>query len=245
MENSNHLCSYCNQPASFQLKNGKWCCMPFNSQCPALRKKNQEAIKNLYKNGKLNQQEIQKHRTKESLIRQGWNKGLTKYTSNSLKERGEKLSQRYKNGELKPSWKGRTHTVEEIDKIVTGMTHFRIGKNLKGFKHGWYKGYWCDSSWELAFVMYNIDHNIEFKRNIEGFTYVNNAKTKRYYPDFIVNETYIEIKGYKNAASDLKINSFPKDKKLIILYRKEMKKYLDYAKETYGKEFWTLLENKE
>ena len=33
---------------------------------------------------------------------------------------------------MKPSWEGRTHTVEEIDKIVTGMTHFRIGKNLKG-----------------------------------------------------------------------------------------------------------------
>jgi len=27
-------------------------------------------------------------------------------------------------------------------------------------KSGWYKGYWCDSSWELAYVIYNIDHDV-------------------------------------------------------------------------------------
>ena len=25
-------------------------------------------------------------------------------------------------------------------------------------KHGWYKEYWCDSSWELAYVIYNLDY---------------------------------------------------------------------------------------
>lgn len=221
--------------------------MPSYNQCPALRKKNSEKIKSLYsKDGKLFNGKLRSAQyTKESRLRQGWSKGLTKYTNPLLKEKGKRLSQKYKNGELKPSWEGRTHTIEEIDKIVNGMTHFRIGKNLKGFKHGWYKGFWCDSSWELAFVMYNIDHNIEFKRNDEGFTYTDKNKIKRYYPDFIINEVYIEIKGYKSEVSIKKIESFPKDKKLIVLYKPEMKKYLDYAKETYGEDFWKLLEDKQ
>ena len=36
---------------------------------------------------------------------------------------------------------------------------------------GWYKGFWCDSSWELAYVIYNLDHGIEFRRNTEKFEY--------------------------------------------------------------------------
>lgn len=32
-------------------------------------------------------------------------------------------------------------------------------------KRGWYKGYYCDSSWELAWVIYNLDHGNQFKRN--------------------------------------------------------------------------------
>lgn len=155
-----HICTYCGEYAEYQFKNGKWCCHPFSAQCPALRKKNSEIIKSMYSedgkvfNGKLCANKY----TKEIRQRQGWSKGLTKYTNQILKEKGKRLSQKYKNGELKPSWSGRTHTSEEIDKIVNGMTHFRIGKTTKGFKHGWYKGFWCDSSWELAFVMYNIDH---------------------------------------------------------------------------------------
>ena len=25
-------------------------------------------------------------------------------------------------------------------------------------KKGWYKGYWCDSTWELAWVIYQLDN---------------------------------------------------------------------------------------
>ena len=41
------------------------------------------------------------------------------------------------------------------------------GKGIRG----WYKGYWCDSSWELAYVIYNLEHNIHFIRNTKGFNY--------------------------------------------------------------------------
>lgn len=58
-------------------------------------------------------------------------------------------------------------------------------------KHGWYKEYWCDSSWELAYVIYNLDHNIKFKRNYQGFTYIFNNKLHKFYPDFILEDRNI------------------------------------------------------
>lgn len=46
MENkTNHLCYYCGIPAEYQLKNKKWCCMPFSQQCPANREKRSKILK--------------------------------------------------------------------------------------------------------------------------------------------------------------------------------------------------------
>lgn len=44
-----HKCIYCGNEALFQLKNGKWCCTPKPSSCPARRKANSEAAKNNWK----------------------------------------------------------------------------------------------------------------------------------------------------------------------------------------------------
>ena len=245
MSNEIHLCAYCGQPAKYQLKSGKWCCEPVNQRCPVIKEKNRKAIQKLYDEGKLNQQEILKNRTKESFERQGWNKGLSKYTDERIKNRGERLHQKYKNGELTPSRLGDHHSDEDKDKIVYGMSHFRPNKNLKGFKHGWYKGYWCDSSWELAFIMYNLDHNIKFERNEQGFNYWYNGNYKRFYPDFIIDSEYIEIKGYSSKMTDAKIQWFPKDLILKVYYKDDMDVYLKYAIETYGMDFWKLLTDEE
>ena len=45
-------------------------------------------------------------------------------------------------------------------------------------KKGTYKGYWCDSSYELAWVIYNIDKNIPFTRNSEKFKYIDTIRQK-------------------------------------------------------------------
>lgn len=241
-----NICAYCGQPAKYQLKNGKWCCKKSANSCPTNIKKNSEKIKSLYSddgkyfNGKIKEY----YYTEESRAKQGWSKGLSKHTDERIKERANKLHERYESGELIHAWVGKKHTIEEIDKIVKGMTHFRPGKNLKGFKHGWYKGYWCDSSWELAFIMYNLDHNIKFERNTQGFNYWCNENYRRFYPDFIVDDEYIEIKGYANETTEAKIKWFPKDLTLKVLYRKDIEPYLKYAIETYGIDFWKLLTDK-
>jgi len=36
------------------------------------------------------------------------------------------------------------------------------GYSCRG-KAGFYKGYHCMSSWELAYVIYNLEHNVSFE----------------------------------------------------------------------------------
>ena len=97
---------------------------------------------------------------------------------------------------------------------------------------GWYKGFYCNSRWELAFVIYNLDHEIEFERNKIGFEYVSNGEIHKYYPDFKIGDTYYEIKGRRNNRWDEKLRTFKYP--LIVLYRKEMQKYLKYVYQKYG-----------
>lgn len=110
-------------------------------------------------------------------------------------------------------------------------------------KQGWYKSYYCNSSWELAWVIYNLDHNIKFKRNTEGFPYYFNSQTYKFFPDFILESTkeYVEIKGYLDAKNKAKINSFPHT--LNIIDKNSIKTYINYAIEKYGKDFIGLYED--
>ena len=62
-------------------------------------------------------------------------------------------------------------------------------------KKGYYKGLFCDSTYELVWIIYQLDHNIIFNRNRTSFIYTHNGKQHKYYPDFILpDNTYIEIK---------------------------------------------------
>lgn len=113
--------------------------------------------------------------------------------------------------------------------------------SVKNYKAGYYKGIRCDSSWELAFLVYNLDHGIPIKRNTESFSYKLHNQEHKYYPDFIIDDTYIEIKNYINEMVQAKIDYFPyKDKYQLLLYN-DLKLYIDYCEKTYGKDYWCSL----
>ena len=107
-------------------------------------------------------------------------------------------------------------------------------------KKGTYKGYYCDSSWELAYVIYNLDHSIKFERNEELFPYEFNGEQHKYKPDFIENGIYVEIKGYFNEQVKAKEFAFPYQLKYID--KNTIKPYLEYVEQTYGKDFTRLYE---
>lgn len=109
-------------------------------------------------------------------------------------------------------------------------------------KHGWYKGYYCDSSWELAWVIYSLDHNIKFVRNTYGFEYIFNGKIHKYYPDFLLSDnTYVEIKGYQTEQWKAKYQQVQIP--LIVLSRTEMQPIFDYIQTKYGSNWIELYDN--
>ena len=101
-------------------------------------------------------------------------------------------------------------------------------------KQGWYKGIHCDSSWELAYLVYHLDHNLYIERCKEKRYYVWNNKQHTYYPDFITDDGIIEIKGYSTDQWKSKEEQNPDVK---VLYKNEIKPYLDYVTNTYGTDF--------
>jgi len=232
------LCKYgCGQEGIYKIKSGEMCCSKSASQCPAIKKKNSEARKRQILEQKENGTYVNNFHNKN---KKPWNKGITKDDDQRLKKASETLKEHYAQGLIKPSFLGRKHTEESKKKCGKGGG-YKHGSG-RG-KQGWYKGYWCDSSWELAYVIYNLEHNIQFIRNKEGFEYEFENKKYKYYPDFILEDgTYVEIKGYLDKKNEIKIKSF--DKKLIIIDKKGIKQYIDYVVEKYGKDYIKLYNEK-
>jgi len=99
-------------------------------------------------------------------------------------------------------------------------------------KSGYYKGIYCGSTYELCWVIYNLDHNILFQR-FSGF--IANEQIK-YYPDFLINEKQIiEIKGYENLEKVQSKCELAKEKgyDIKVLYKNDLKSYFEYVKLKY------------
>ena len=177
--------------------------------------------------------------------RRAWCKGM-KYKDIFSVERNLEISTKisdnvklaYESGKITGRCSDPKEEIERRKKISETMIFKRLGGYRKGSgrgKQGWYQGYWCDSSWELAYVIYNLEHNIKIERNNEKFEYVFNNRKYKYMPDFIVDGNFIEIKGYITEQVKAKINQFPE--KLIIIDKKDIIPYLEYTINKYGKDF--------
>lgn len=126
-----------------------------------------------------------------------------------------------------------------------------------------YKNINFDSIPEIALYIWLEDHKIpfEYQPNIK-FEYKINGQICHYEPDFLIEGQVIEIKGDhffkdRNPTKEM-INPF-KDvqdgyaelkhqcmlrNNVKILTSKDYKKYIDYVKATYGKDFLCSLKNK-
>lgn len=117
-------------------------------------------------------------------------------------------------------------------------------KKRRSIKSGYYKRVFVDSGWELAWILYNEDHKIQFERNYDKFQYQYKGKKHNYIPDFkLPNGTYIEIKGREPKICLFKYAALPAGK-LKIIYAKDMRPYLDYVIKRYGKDYWKILTDK-
>lgn len=110
-------------------------------------------------------------------------------------------------------------------------------------KKGWYKNIFCDSSWELAYILYCEKYDISIKRyDGEQLFYTSiDGLTHEYIPDFIINnEQIVEIKGYETEITDIKKFHFPD---IILLTKHEMEDILNQVESWYGKNFIVLYDN--
>jgi len=160
-----------------------------------------------------------------------WNKGLTKDSDNRVMNNSKSL-------------KGHVVTDTTKSKLSTiAKSRGLGGYNPKGGrgKKGWYKGYWCDSSWELAWIIYNLEHGRKFSKNTKKFSYIYKGKVKNYIPDFLIDDgTYVEVKGYFTEQVSEKVKQFPYS--IEIFDFKKMKPIIEYVKEKYGNDFIKLYE---
>lgn len=109
-----------------------------------------------------------------------------------------------------------------------------IRQGVERSKFGYYKGIYCSSTYELCWVIYNLDHGNEVKR-FEGFLECQEQNFK-YYPDFIQNENeIIEIKGYEDESVARKTALAENmGYKVTLLKEAELKHMFKYVDETYG-----------
>jgi hypothetical protein len=164
-----------------------------------------------------------------------WAKGLTKDTDSRIKARPDLLGKRFAS-----SLTG--HTTKTKQRLSAVAKERNLGGYVQGSgrgKKGWYNGFFCDSSWELAYVIYCLEHSIDIKRNIEKRQYIWNGEIKTYIPDFVVNGDLIEIKGYKTKQWLAKLAANPD---VTVLYEKDLGHVFDYVKNKYGSDFIALYE---
>ena len=111
-------------------------------------------------------------------------------------------------------------------------------------KHGYYKGIYCGSTYELIWVIYQLDHNLPCER----FDGVLKFKEKKYYPDFIDknSNTIIEIKGYESEDSVNIKNNIAKENgyNILVLRKEDLTKEFTWVKNNYTyKEVYQLYDN--
>lgn len=110
---------------------------------------------------------------------------------------------------------------------------------------GVYKGIKCDSKYELAFVVYCLENDIDIIRNTHYFNYTSSidGTTHKFYPDFYLpgKQLYVEIKGYYQENTLDKItamNSY--NVNFTILYWDSICKCLDFIKNNLGRSYHSL-----
>lgn len=109
-------------------------------------------------------------------------------------------------------------------------------------KSGYYKGIYCGSTYELVWVIYQLDHNLKFSR----FSGTLQKDDLTYIPDFIIDNTIIEIKGFEHQdlveAKTKLAQSF--GYAVVVLRKEQLQTEFDWVKTNYiYKEVYELYDN--
>lgn len=159
---------------------------------------------------------------------------------------GKKLSKEHI-AHLKESIKAkgkRTHNLETKTKIsTTAKLNGLSGGIRKGGgrgKKGYYKGIYCDSSWELAYLIHMLALGKTITRVTTPRNYIFEGRNRKYYPDFCVNGIIVEIKGWHTPQSEAKQLQ---NKDVVVIGKEEIQTSILFAKEKYGNDITKAYDN--
>ena len=216
-----------------------------------------------------------KDRSKETCLKK-YNVAYSFQSDNNKEKSKETLLEKYgvdhpsKSKEIKKkmveSWlKTKEETQEKIEKtclekygVARPMQNYNV--QLKAKKKYTYDNLQFDSSWELALYIYCIDNNIDFEYHPNiSFKYKYNDIDYSYFPDFKIENDFVEIKGlqfFENKDVNGKmINPFDRslDDKFEAKHQcmlehnvkiiTDCSKYVDYVNKKYTSDFLGLFEN--
>ena len=189
------LCDYgCGELASFQLKNGKWCCSKYHNSCPNVKNKNSSGLKKAYKEGRKNNSHVKKG------TMCGWENKSKEEIENIHKKSKNTLMKRINAGEISPG--GHLHNEEAKNKISKKRIEFL--KNNPNQNINWYKinGKKVQGKWEKCFA--ERLNNLGIKWDRITLRYDNH---RRYTPDFYLPEynLYVEVKGFMRERDKYKM----------------------------------------
>ena len=197
--------------------------------------KNQNALKQHQIRCKNNPNKIKLSQPSSNFLnapRKSWNKGQTKDTNPIIARIAKKL---------KTIATGHALTKEKEELRRRKISEAAKRNHIGGFKlrsgrghRGWYKDFFCSSTYELVYVIYNIDHNIKFNRCNRKYLYEYDGEQHYYHPDFELEDgSLVEIKGYVTDKVKAKLNSVS-DRPIKMLCEKDLKYAFDYVKENYS-----------
>jgi hypothetical protein len=239
-----NICSYgCGKIGIKQFKSGKWCCSENVNSCDAKKQRDSEKKKGIDPFKKAG---VPHPRGATGLT--PWNKGKTYeelFGIDGAAEIKNKVLMSRSPSERAMDWEKISEDKKESIRKRCAALGARTGGYKRGSgkgKSGWYNGIWCDSSWELAFLIYHLENNIPIKRFEGFFEYTWQGKVHKYYPDFEVEENIYELKGILSERELEKIKQAPR--KITMLIEEDMMPYIKYVKEKYGTNFIKLYESK-
>lgn len=234
MEDFMKLCKYgCGRDAKYPLKssNGELVvCEDSPNKCPVNIEKNRATILKAYNEGK-----VFGWKKRSSFI--PWNKGLTKETSERIKNICEKSAKTYKegikSGRITPSFTGRHHSSATKEKLSIAACN---RNNNNGFIKTKYYDVFCplmdkvlkvQGTYEFAFTEYLNEINVKWIKTRKlslRYKYFDDDYLHTYYPDIYLPDIdlFVETKGWWFVSKDGKIND-RKKLEAVLVYNKAVK----------------------
>lgn len=97
-------------------------------------------------------------------------------------------------------------------------------------KTGYYKGFYCGSTYELVWLIYQLDHGRDVQR-FPGMLQWNGVK---YIPDFLQDGKIVELKGYWQKRVDEKCEVARRcGYDIVVLYGDDLREEFRWVKEHY------------